>query len=110
MKDVNGSGEYVVKATGEHVQYTFVYPAYTDINEAVEKLGADVVLRLAQRMVKLDASNGARERAKALNGHTTRVRMSETDKAEAKAERAENKALLARVMALSPEQRAALGL
>ena len=61
-------------------------------------------------MVKVDASNTAREEAKVANGDSTRIPMTEAQKAEAKASRQADKALLERIKALTPHQRKELGL
>lgn len=109
-KVINASGEYTVKSSGESVQYSFDYPAYDDLQDAIDSLGEDKVFKLVQRMTKVDASNTARESAKMENGHSARKAMTEEQKADAKAERQANKALLDKIRALSPEQRRALGL
>lgn len=110
MENVTGTGEYTAKNSGEQVTYNFTYVAFDTLDEAIETLGEAKALQTIQRMVKLDANNTAREKAKSANGHSTRPVMSEADKAEAKAKRAQDKALLDRIKALSPEDRAALGL
>lgn len=109
-KVINASGEYTVKSSGESVQYTFEYPAYDNLQDAIDTLGEDKVFKLVQRMTKVDASNTARESAKMENGHSARKAMTEEQKAEAKTERATNKALLDKIKALSPHQRQQLGL
>ena len=107
---IKSSGEYKSKTSGETVGYEFEYVAFTDLNDAIELLGEPEVLKRVQRMTKVDASNTAREAAKTANGDSTRKAMSEEDKAERKAERASNKALLDKLKKLSPAQREALGL
>lgn len=107
---INGQGQYKVKSTGESVNYDFEYLAYESLEEMVSEIGEDKVFKNAQRMLKVDASNVAREKAKIENGHATRKTMSEADKSAAKAQRAEDKELLNRIKGLSAEQRAALGL
>lgn len=110
MKNINASGEYKVKSTGEMQAYEFTYEAYESLQEAIDTLGEDKVFKLVQRMVKVDASNTAREAAKVENGHSVRKAMSEEDKAEAKAQRASDKALLAKLKALPAHELAKLGL
>lgn len=110
MKTIQASGEYKVKSTGEAVAYTFEYEAYENLQEAIDTLGEEKVFKLVQRMVKVDASNTAREGAKVENGHSTRKAMSEEEKAEAKQERATDRALLAKLKALSAHDRQKLGL
>ena len=107
---IKASGIYKSKKSGEDVQYNFEYPAFTDLQDMIDTLGEDKVFKLGQRMVKVDASNTAREGAKADNGDSTRVAMTEEQKAEAKAERQANKALLDKIKALTPHQRQQLGL
>lgn len=93
-KSIESSGKYTVKETGASMDYSFTYEAFTSLDDALESLGESKVLALVQRMVKVDANNTAREKAKVANGHSTRQPMSEEDKAEKKAERATNKRLL----------------
>jgi len=97
---MNAEGKYSVKETGEVVNYDFDYlvlegnTAQDKIDNAVEQLGADKVAKDIQRTLKTDANNTAREKAKAQNGHSARVALTEEQKAENKAERATNKAIL----------------
>lgn len=109
-KVINGQGEYKVKSTGENIAYEFEYPAFDSLEEMVAEIGEDKVFKNAQRMLKVDASNTARESAKVANGHSTRKAMTEEEKAENKAKRANDKALLDKIKSLSPSQREALGL
>ena len=92
-KAISGTGQYKAPS-GEQVTYTFEYQAYDNLQDAVAVLGEAEVLALTQRMTKVDASNTSREKAKVANGHSARKVMTEEDKAEAKAERQANKALL----------------
>ena len=110
METIKAVGEYKRKATGEAIQFDFEYPSFVDLQDAIDSTSEEKVFKLVQRMVKVDASNTAREDAKVKNGDSTRQPMSEAQKAEAKAERATNKALLAKIKALSPSQKAQLGL
>jgi hypothetical protein len=110
MKNINASGEYKVKATGETVGYEFTYEAYDGLQDAIDGLGEDKVFKLVQRMVKVDASNTARENAKVENGHSVRKTMTEEAKAAAKAERAADKALLLKLKSLPVHERAKWGL
>ena len=80
------------------------------MQDAIDSTSEEKVFKLVQRMVKVDASNTAREEAKVANGDSTRVAMTEEQKAEAKAERVANKALLGKIKALSASDRAKLGL
>lgn len=107
---INGSGIYKSKKTGENVEYAFEYPAYSNLQEAIDTLGEDKVFKLVQRMVRVDASNTAREQAKVENGDSTRTAMTEEQKAEAKAQRRADRALLDKIKALTPHQRKELGL
>ena len=109
-KVINSSGEYTVKDSGETVQYQYSFTAFDNLEDCINELGEDTVLKLAQRMTKVDANNTAREKAKTANGHSARQPMSEEAKAEAKAERTADRETLKRIKALSPEQRRALGL
>lgn len=93
-KLIESSGKYTVKETGASVDYDFDYQSFADIDDVLEVLGEAKVLALVQRMVKVDANNTAREKAKSANGHSTRVAMSEEEKAEKKATRSADKKLL----------------
>jgi len=109
MKEINSCGKYTVKETGEDVNYDYVYPQYDSIEDAVEDLGEDKVLALVQRMAKVDANNTSREKARTANGHSTRVVMTEEQKAEKKAERSADKELL-KALKNNPDLLAQLGL
>lgn len=109
-KVIQATGEYKVKATGESTQYDFEFVSYDNLQDAIDTLGEDKVFKVFQRQVKVDAGNTAREEAKVANGHSTRKAMSEEEKVQAKVERQANKALLDKIKALSPSQRAQLGL
>lgn len=93
-KEIESSGHYTVKDTNEVINYGFSYQSFDSIDDALEVLGEARVLSLVQRMVKVDANNTAREKAKVANGHSTRQPMTEEEKAQKKAERAANKKLL----------------
>ena len=109
-KVIEAVGEYKVKATGVSVSYEFEFVAYDNLQDAIDTLGEDKVFKIFQRQVKVDAGNTAREDAKVKNGHSTRKAMSEEEKAQAKAERQANKALLDKIKALPAHERAKLGL
>ena len=94
MELIKSSGNYTVKETGEQVGYGFEFPVYETIEDAVDNIGEAKCLALIQRMVKVDANNTSREKAKTANGHSTRVVLSEEDKAARKVERQANKKLL----------------
>ena len=91
---INSSGKYTVKETGDSESYEYSYSSFESMDDAIGELGEATCLKLIQRMVKVDANNTSREKAKVANGHSTRAVMSEEEKATKKAERAENKALL----------------
>lgn len=94
MSTINTQGKYTIKETGASQEYSFSYESFASLDEALESLDEHKALALIQRMLKVDANNTAREKAKVLNGHSTRVVMSEEDKAKKKAERIVNKNLL----------------
>ena len=110
MENIKAVGEYKRKATGEVVSFSFEYPSFSDLQDAIDSTSEEKVFKLVQRMVKVDASNTAREEAKVANGDSARVPMTEAQKAEAKAERVANKALLDKIRALPASERAKLGL
>ncbi len=93
-KSISSSGRYTVKETGESIEYTFDFNQFDSIEDAIETLGEAKCLALVQRMVKVDANNTAREKAKVTNGHGGRAPMTEEEKAEKKQERQANKRLL----------------
>lgn len=92
--NMQGSGQYTVKESGESIAYEFKYQVINSVEDAVELLGEEKTKSLLQRMLKVDANNTAREKAKSANGHSTKVVMSEEEKAEKKVARQANKALL----------------
>ena len=109
-KVITSTGEYLSKKSGEKVGYEFEYATFSNLEDAISTLGEDVVLKNVQRMVKIDASNTAREAAKVANGDSVRAPLTEAEKAQRKQERQANSALLAKIKALTAEQREALGL
>ena len=109
MSDINSSGKYTVKETGETIVYPFVYAGYATLDDAIESLGEAKCLSALQRMIKTDANNTAREKAKTANGHSARIPMSEEEKAEKKAGRQADKALL-EALKNNPDLLAQLGM
>ena len=81
------------KKDGSQVEYSFEYQVFDDIQDAIDTIG-DKVLKHVQRMVKIDANNVAREKAKVSNGDSVRQPMSEEQKAQAKTQRQSDKKLL----------------
>lgn len=106
------SGEYKVKGTGQSVNYEFSYDviegatAQDRIDDAIETLGVEQVAKDLQRIIKVDANNTAREKAKVANGHSTRIALTEEQKAENKKARSEISAMakLVKGKGLSLEQ------
>ena len=96
-KEINSSGNYTVKETGESVSYDFTFDSFESVEDCIETLTESKVLALVQRMVKVDANNTAREKAKSANGHSTRVVLTEEEKADKKQARQADKALLDRL-------------
>jgi hypothetical protein len=93
MKELNATGTYKAP-TGEDITYEFTYPVIDSIQDAIDNLGNDKVKSTIQRMLKVDANNLAREKAKSENGHSSRKPMTEQEKSEAKAKRQADKQLL----------------
>ena len=89
------TGSYKSKKTGKDVSYSYEYEVLT----ADEIQGLNAIFpdagKLTQRMLKVDANNLAREKAKTLNGDSTRKPLTEQEKADRKAERSASNALLA---------------
>jgi len=94
MDEIKSNGVYTVKETGESVSYDFTYQSFLSMDDAIETLGEATCLKSIQRMTKVDSNNTAREKAKVVNGHSTRQPMTEEEKAKNKAERSQNNALL----------------
>ena len=95
MKTVTAQGQYSVKDSDEVINYDFEYPVIDSIEDAVETLQESKVLSLIQRQLKVDANNTAREKAKAVNGHSSRTALTEEQKIENKAARQSVKAMSA---------------
>lgn len=93
-KTLEATGTYKVKDTGEEVSYDFTYDVVDSVDDAIELLSEDKVKSLVQRMLKVDANNIAREKAKVANGHSTRQPLTEEQKAERKAQRQADRDIL----------------
>ena len=98
MKTITTTGTYK-SPNGQDVQYSFDYPVFESFQDAISELGEPEVLKLVQRMSKVDANNTSREKARVANGHSTRKAQTEEEKARAKADRQANAALLAAIKA-----------
>lgn len=94
-KLITAQGTYSHPETKEDIVYSFEYTVIDSVADAIDNIGEDKVKSLVQRMLKLDANNVAREKAKSENGHSSRKPLTEEQKAEAKAERNANKEILA---------------
>ena len=89
------TGSYVSKKTNQDVQYSYEYEVLTS-QEAIDLDTAYAgAAKLVQRMLKVDANNLAREKAKTANGDSTRKPLTEAEKATRKAERGANAQILA---------------
>ena len=104
---ITKQGQYVNKADGQTNEFDFEVP--NDLQELLSITTQDERNKLALRMFITDARNIASAKAQAEAGHNQRV-MTEEAKANAKAERQANAAMLAKIKALSPAQLAQLGL
>lgn len=95
-KQIDTTGTYRRKSNGEVVTFSYQYPSFSSLEDATDylKREGDSPLSFIQRMVKVDAGNTARERAKTANGDSTRVPMTEEQKAEAKVRRQADKSIL----------------
>lgn len=93
-KNITAQGSYKAP-TGEDISYDFTYTVIDSIDDAISTLGEDKVKSSIQRMLKIDANNIAREKAKTENGHSSRKPMTEEQKAQAKQQRQADKELLA---------------
>lgn len=92
MKNITSQGKYGYE--DKEYDFEFSYPVFDSLNDAVENLGEDSVLKTLQRMVKVDSQNKARETARAKNGHSSRVALTEEEKAERKEKRADDRKIL----------------
>jgi len=92
---LKAQGKYTVKDTNEVINYDYEYlvlegsNAQAKIDFAISELGESKVATDIQRTLKVDANNIAREKAKTLNGHSTRQPLTEEQKAENKAKRSQ---------------------
>ena len=97
-KSIQTNGTYTSKKSNKEVSYSFEYEQFDNLQDAIATLGGEAeVLKAVQRMVKVDANNTAREKAKSANGDSTRVLQTEEQKAEAKIKRQADKAILAKL-------------
>ena len=90
---IQDKGKYKAPS-GQDVEYPFEFLEFSSIQDAVASLTDAKVLKLINRMSKVDANNTTREKAKVVNGHSTRVEMTAEQKAEAKAQRAVQKNIM----------------
>lgn len=95
MKTIKTEGTYTAPDKVTEVTYAFEYAQIDSLQDAVDNLGAEKAQALIQRMLKVDANNTAREKARVENGHSLRKPMTEAEKAEAKAKRKEKDAVYA---------------
>lgn len=101
---IQSSGNYLSKVSGSTVNFEFEYAQFDSIEDAIDVLGEAKALSMLQRMEKVDAGNNAREKAKVANGDSTRKVMTEEEKAEGKAKRAEGKANISKLQSLADAQ------
>lgn len=105
-KEIETSVSYSVtidhEDKGKAFKVPFSFTSFDSVSEAVEAKGEAVVLGIVNQTLKEDAGNVARENARRSGGHSAVKVMSEEDKAEAKAVRAADKALLEKIKA-NPE-------
>jgi hypothetical protein len=82
MRKVQGEGTYTRKSDGTEISYSFEY----EVVESIKDIGEAEALALINRMLKVDANNVAREKAKVANGDSTaRVLTPEQKEANKKA-------------------------
>lgn len=79
---------------GKTYQVPYSYTAYDSVEDAVGALDEARIIGIVNQTLKEDAGNVARENARRAGGHSTVKLMTPEEKAEAKAQRVENKALL----------------
>ena len=90
LRDVNGDGSYTRKSTGEEMPYNFVFKVLEDVGDIPKA----EILALANRMLKVDANNTAREKSKVANGDSTARVLTAEEKAERKSQRQKDSNLL----------------
>ena len=83
MRKVQAQGTYTSKKSNAEVSYDFEYA----VLESISDLSADEVLKLANRMLKVDGNNTAREKAKSANGDSTAKVLTPEQKEANKTER-----------------------
>ena len=93
MRQVNATGSYTRKTTGEEVSYDFAY----DVLEQVTDMSEAELLALVNRMLKVDANNTAREKAKSVNGDSTARMLTPEQKEANKVTRKADRELLAMI-------------
>lgn len=93
-RQITDTGEYTNKDNSEIVKFSFDYPAYDSVADAVDSIGEGKTLATLNRMAKVDARNGASVTAQSKNGHNARAGMTAEQKSANKAGRAKNKAIL----------------
>lgn len=91
MKQVTGSGGYTNSKDGSEQSFSFTYPHYETLQDAVDSAeDEEELLALINRMAKVDARNTASAKAQASNGHNQRVvsaEQKEANKVKAKTQR-----------------------
>lgn len=100
MRTVKDNGSYTSKKSGQEVGYSFEFT----VLDTVEDMASAEVLALANRMLKVDANNKAREKTKSDNGDSTARILTAEEKAERKEQRQKDSADLKAIRALALSQ------
>lgn len=90
MRTVKDSGGYIRRSTGAEIRFDFEYT----VLEGASDIAPAELLALANRMLKVDAGNTARAKAKADNGDAAVRVLSPEEKSRRKAESKEVRELI----------------
>jgi hypothetical protein len=83
MRKVQAQGSYTRKSSGEDIPYQYEYT----VLEAQDDVSILEMIKLANRMLKVDGNNTAREKAKSANGDSTAKVLTPEQKEANKVER-----------------------
>ena len=108
MRILIGQGVYIRKATKEAIPFSFEYPVFNSIEAYIAQEGETKTIANLNRMLKVDAGNTAREKAKRDNGDSVAVQLTPEQKAEQNLQKKADRELL-RKLKSNPDVLAQLG-
>ena len=88
MNTIKGSGKYIAPDK-QVVPFSYDYPEYESVQDAVACVGEPKTLSLINRMAKMDVRNSTSITTQSANGHSRHVAMTAEQKEASKAKRAE---------------------